>query len=123
MTEVEGVAVAEAEVLKALEDPVVVDARDPSEVEGGKGGPPVTGSVNVPFNIDGAKQSERPTTLDEYRSKLEAAGCLPADKSKAVITHCGSGGRGGKACAVIAAMGYTNVHNGGSPDNIRAARP
>lgn len=44
MTEVEGVAVAEAEVLKALEDPVVVDARDPSEVEGGKGGPPVTGS-------------------------------------------------------------------------------
>jgi len=104
--------------LGALVDPVVVDARDPGE---DKGGAAIAGSVNVPFNVDCQKQSERPTTEEEYRSKLEAAGCLPEDRTAAIITHCGSGGRGGKATTVIQGLGYTNVHNGGSPDNIRAA--
>mmetsp|Transcript_104185 Transcript_104185/g.222646 ORF Transcript_104185/g.222646 Transcript_104185/m.222646 type:complete len:126 (+) Transcript_104185:33-410(+) len=113
---------ASDEVLKALVDPVIIDARDPEEVEAGKGGPPLPASVNVPFNTEGKKQSELPTSASAYKAKLEAAGCLPADKGAAIITHCGQGGRGGKSATVIADLGYTNVHNGGSPDNIRAAR-
>uniref|UniRef100_A0A7S1LSN3 Rhodanese domain-containing protein n=1 Tax=Alexandrium catenella TaxID=2925 RepID=A0A7S1LSN3_ALECA len=121
MAEVESAPVASPEVLASLEDALVVDARDPSEITGCKGGPALEGSVSVPFNTDGAKQSEQPTSAEDYRAKLEAAGCLPDDKTKAIITHCGAGGRGGKACTVIAGLGYANVHNGGSPDNIRKA--
>eukprot|EP00930_Biecheleria_cincta_P021319 TRINITY_DN15832_c0_g2_i1.p2 TRINITY_DN15832_c0_g2~~TRINITY_DN15832_c0_g2_i1.p2 ORF type:complete len:124 (-),score=24.00 TRINITY_DN15832_c0_g2_i1:334-705(-) len=122
MAEVESLPVAAAADLKALVDPIIIDARDPNEVEGCKGGPKIDGSINVPFNVDGQKQSDRPTTAAEFEEKLEAAGCLPADKTAAIVTHCGSGGRGGKSCNVIKGLGYTNVHNGGSPDNIRAAR-
>merc|ERR1740138_437569 len=94
---VESAPVAEAATLKDLVDPLIIDARDPNEVEGCKGGPAIEGSINVPFNIDGVKQTERPTTVEEFREKLDAAGCLPEDKGKAIITHCGSGGRGGKS--------------------------
>mmetsp|Transcript_32925 Transcript_32925/g.86990 ORF Transcript_32925/g.86990 Transcript_32925/m.86990 type:complete len:126 (-) Transcript_32925:58-435(-) len=120
--EIQGLPVADAAVLKGLEGPVVIDARDPNEVEGNKGGPALAGSVNVPFNTDGAKQSDCPTTKEGYAAKLDAAGCLPEDKGAAIITHCGAGGRGGKSAAVVASLGYTNVHNGGGPDNVRAAR-
>ena len=75
------------------------------EVEGQKGGPAIDGSVNVPLNMDCAKQSERPTTVEEYKAKLEAAGFLPADAAAAIITHCGSGGRGGKAAAILRELG------------------
>mmetsp|Transcript_34422 Transcript_34422/g.67865 ORF Transcript_34422/g.67865 Transcript_34422/m.67865 type:complete len:124 (-) Transcript_34422:28-399(-) len=118
MAEVASAPVAAAAALGALRGPLVIDARDPGE---DKGGVAIDGSINVPFNVDCQKQGERPTTEEEYRSKLEAAGCLPEDKAAAIITHCGSGGRGGKATTVIQGLGYTNVHNGGSPDSIRAA--
>mmetsp|Transcript_72843 Transcript_72843/g.213688 ORF Transcript_72843/g.213688 Transcript_72843/m.213688 type:complete len:126 (-) Transcript_72843:27-404(-) len=120
--EVQGLPIADAAVLKELKDPTIVDARDPNEVTGCKGGPAIDGSANVPFNIDGQKQSDCPTTKEAYAAKLEAAKCLPEDKAAAIITHCGAGGRGGKCAAVIASLGYANVHNGGSPDGIRAAR-
>mmetsp|Transcript_25561 Transcript_25561/g.52999 ORF Transcript_25561/g.52999 Transcript_25561/m.52999 type:complete len:126 (-) Transcript_25561:198-575(-) len=120
--EIQGLPVADPAALKALESPVIIDARDPNEVEGCKGGPAIAGSANVPFNMDGAKQSDRPTTVEEYSAKLDMAKCLPDDKGAAIITHCGAGGRGGKSAAVVASLGYVNVHNGGCPDNIRAAR-
>ena len=68
-------AVADAEVLADLKNPVILDVRDPSEVEAGKGGPPgnIPGAVNVPLNIDGVKQSERPTTQDEFLTKIKDA--------------------------------------------------
>ena len=124
---VEGIENAKEEVLKALRHPVIIDARDPEDITQQKGGPAIEGSVNVPFNMNGVKQADRPTTLAEYKAKLEAAGCLPADVGAAIITHCGSavigsGGRGGKSAAVLREMGYKNVHNGGSPDHIRTIR-
>ena len=66
-------AVADAEVLADLKDPLVIDVRDPSEVASGKGGPPgkIDGSINVPLNIDGVKQSERPTTQDEFLDNIK----------------------------------------------------
>ena len=90
-------------------------------IEGQKGGPAIDGSVNVPLNMDCAKQSERPTTVAEYKAKLEAAGFLPADAAAAIITHCGSGGRGGKAAEHLCDAGF-EAYNGGGPAHIAAAR-
>ena len=66
-------AVADAEVLADLKNPVIIDVRDPEEVEAGKGGPPaaIPGAVNVPLNMDGVKQSERPTTQDEFLDNIK----------------------------------------------------
>ncbi|KAH8091250.1 lysine N-methyltransferase [Aureococcus anophagefferens] len=59
--------------------------------------------------------SRRPTSS----AKLAAAGVeLPADRP--IVTHCGSGGRGGKAAAILQGLGY-DAHNGGSPVNVAAA--
>ena len=113
-------AVADAEVLADLKDPLVIDVRDPSEVASGKGGPPakIPGSVNVPLNIDGVKQSERPTTQDEFLAKISDA--IALSKDRPIITHCGSGGRGGKAAEHLCDAGF-EAYNGGGPAHIAAA--
>ena len=121
-----GKGAASPEFLSTLDSPIVLDVRDPNEVEAGKGGPPacVPGSVNVPLNMDGRNQKEHLTTEAEFLHKLHEAGfSLPEDKSAPIITHCGSGGRGSKAAAILRGLGYTNTHNGGSPANIAAAKP
>ena len=115
-------AVADAEVLADLKNPVILDVRDPEEVEAGKGGPPskIPGAVNVPLNMDGAKQSERPTTQEEFLKKVnEVVVTLPKDRP--IITHCGSGGRGGKAAEHLCDAGF-EAYNGGGPAHIAAAR-
>ena len=115
-------AVADAEVLADLKDPLMIDVRDPAEVEAGKGGPPSSspGAVNVPLNMDGVKQSERPTTQDEFLANIKKAiDALPKDRP--IITHCGSGGRGGKAAQHLRDAGY-DAYNGGGPAHISAAR-
>jgi len=112
---------APAEELKAVaERYFVIDARDPADIEAGKGGPPavIPGSVNVPLNMDGVAQGDRPTTPAEYMAKLKASGVLPEGKDVAIITHCNTGGRGGKAQAILQELGYTNVLNGGSTGHI-----
>mmetsp|Transcript_26678 Transcript_26678/g.37598 ORF Transcript_26678/g.37598 Transcript_26678/m.37598 type:complete len:164 (-) Transcript_26678:115-606(-) len=38
-----------------------------------------------------------------------------SDKSTPIITHCGGGGRGGKAQQFLMENGFTNVLNGGGP--------
>ena len=115
-------AVADAEVLADLKNPVIIDVRDPEEVESGKGGPPskIEGAVNVPLNMDGVKQSERPTTQEEFLKKVnEVVVALPKDRP--IITHCGSGGRGGKAAEHLCDAGF-EAYNGGGPAHIAAAR-
>lgn len=96
--------------------PLILDVRDPEEVIKGKGGPPssLSGSISVPLNHDGIGQRERLTTLDEFLAKLRDVGVtLPSNKQAVIITHCGTGGRGGKAAALLQHAGYMNVHNGG----------
>ena len=86
------------------------------------GGPPgkIPGAVNVPLNMDGAKQSERPTTQEEFLKKVnEVVVALPKDRP--IITHCGSGGRGGKAAEHLCDAGF-EAYNGGGPAHIAAAR-
>ena len=115
-------AVADAEVLAGLDDPVILDVRDPDEVAAGKGGPPaaVPGAVHVPLNLDGMKQSERPTTQEEFLKKInEVVVALPKDRP--IITHCGSGGRGGKAAEHLCDAGF-EAYNGGGPAHIASAR-
>ena len=113
--------VADAEVLAGLNDPVILDVRDPAEVAAGKGGPPasVPGAVHVPLNIDGARQSERPTTQEEFLAAVAAAG-LALPKDRPLITHCGSGGRGGKAAGLLRDAGY-DAYNGGGPAHVASA--
>ena len=114
-------AVADAEVLADLKNPVILDVRDPSEVEAGKGGPPakIPGAVNVPLNMDGVKQSERPTTQEEFLKKInEVVVALPKDRP--IITHCGSGGRGGKAAQHLCDAGF-EAYNGGGPAHVASA--
>ena len=114
-------AVADAAVLADLKNPVVLDVRDPDEVAAGKGGPPaaVPGAVHVPLNVDGVKQSERPTTQEEFLAAVAAAGlALPRDRP--VVTHCGSGGRGGRAAELLCDAGY-DAYNGGGPAHVASA--
>jgi rhodanese-related sulfurtransferase len=93
----------------------------------------------VPLNMDGVAQSARLTTPDEFALKLieapvptcsllrlisanlQAGVLLPEDKHAAIITHCGSGGRGGRAAAALRWLGHTNIHNGGGPRAIAEA--
>eukprot|EP00035_Acanthoeca_spectabilis_P009446 m.167459 g.167459 ORF g.167459 m.167459 type:complete len:94 (-) comp14729_c0_seq4:4332-4613(-) len=57
-------------------------------------------------------------TAKEFADKLDAAGItLPEDTSAAIVTHCGSGGCGGKGQALLIELGYKNVHNGGGLNN------
>ena len=90
-------AVADAEVLAGLNDPVILDVRDPAEVEAGKGGPPasVPGAVHVPLNVDGVKQSERPTTQEEFLAAVAAAGlALPRiDRSSRTAARAAAAAR------------------------------
>lgn len=108
--------------LSKLESPFILDVRDPEESKKGKGGPPdrIAGSVNVPLNVDGVGQRERPTTADEFLEKLERAGVALPDDGTPIITHCGGGGRGGKAADILKGLGY-NAYNGGGPANIAKA--
>ena len=60
---------------------------------------------------------------EEFLAKLEKAEItLPSDKNAAIVTHCGAGGRGGRAAGLLKQHGYINVRNGKSPDYIREAR-
>lgn len=116
--------IASLGTLRALQSPLVIDVRDPAEVSGGKGGPPahIKHSVRVPLNVNCIGQKERETTTEEFLGKLAAAGVeLPEDRGDAIITHCGSGGRGGRAQKMLQSLGFTNVHNGGGPMHIAEA--
>ena len=116
------VSLATAEEMSALDAPIVIDARSVIERAECVSGAPIEGSHSVPFNIPTDDDSEPiPRTPAQYQAALEASGCLPADKAAAIITHCGGGGRGAKSQKVLLDMGFTNVHNGGSADAIRAA--
>mmetsp|Transcript_29139 Transcript_29139/g.37592 ORF Transcript_29139/g.37592 Transcript_29139/m.37592 type:complete len:164 (+) Transcript_29139:69-560(+) len=104
--------------------PLILDVRDPNEVLSGKGGPPnaIPGSLNVPLNHEGIGQRERKTTLNEFLSKIKEKGVkLPSNKNNVIITHCGKGGRGGKAASLLQMAGYNNVYNGGGPSIIATA--
>ncbi len=74
---------------------VIVDVRSQAEYAGGH----VKGSVNIPLNVLGSQMG-----------KLK--------KDKPVITCCASGMRSGSARGMLLSQGFTEVHNGGSWQNL-----
>ena len=71
--------------IKALSgEAIVLDVRDPNEVAVNKGGQAHAAAVHCPLNVDGQSQAKRPTTRDEFVSKLAAAN-VPKGT---VIVHC-----------------------------------
>ena len=69
--------------------------------------------------MDGVKQSERPTTQEEFLKKINEASWR--FRGSPIITHCGSGGRGGKAAEHLCDAGF-EAYNGGGPAHIASAR-
>jgi rhodanese-related sulfurtransferase len=72
----------------------VVDVRSPAEFATGH----AKSAINIP--------------LDELERRIGEL-----DREKPVVLCCASGGRSGRACALLAAMGY-NAHNAGPWANL-----
>eukprot|EP01051_Picozoa_sp_SAG22_P017389 SAG22_NODE_2672_length_2317_cov_6.085212_2_plen_175_part_00 len=96
---------------------VVVDARNPDfSVEPGDektaaiapigSGATRPRAVNLPFD-----RANKSMDLGPLEPLLTGAG-----KATPIITHCGGGGRGQKAKDFLLANGFTNVMNGGGPE-------
>jgi len=75
---------------------IILDVRTQAEYNSGH----VKGSMNIPLS-----------NLSNQLSKLK--------KDKPIITCCASGMRSGSAKAMLSANGFTEVHNGGSWQNLK----
>ena len=69
---------------------LLLDVRTPGEYAGGH----IPNSISLP--------------LDALKSGIAR---VAPQKDAALIVYCQSGGRASQACAVLSAMGYTNVEN------------
>jgi rhodanese-related sulfurtransferase len=88
---------SEAAKMMAGEDVLIVDVRDPSEVE--KSGK-IKGAVNVSRG------------MLEFRADPESQYHNPAfQQGKTVLTYCASGGRSALAGQTLKEMGYRTVYN------------
>ena len=67
----------------------LVDVREPAEFKQGH----IKGALNIPLS-----------TIPSAEKKLP-------QKDEALYVYCLSGGRSGRACSQLKAMGYTNVTN------------
>jgi rhodanese-related sulfurtransferase len=97
----------EAQAMIAGGDVLVVDVRDPQELEAsGK----VAGAVNVSRG------------MLEFRADPKSPYYNPAfDKSKTVVLYCASGGRSALAGKLLRDMGYEKVFNLGGFNDWAAA--
>jgi phage shock protein E len=84
------------------EGAVVLDVRSPEEFAEGH----LPTAVNIP--------------VDDFAARIAEVDKLVAgDKTKPVVTYCGSGSRSRKAKQQLEAAGYTHVINGGGLDDLR----
>ncbi|GMI52306.1 hypothetical protein TeGR_g721 [Tetraparma gracilis] len=109
-------------VAAAGADLVVVDARNPDfEREPGD----AESSEKAP--LAGASKGYRPGAYnlpyDRANERMDL-GLLPerCGLDTPIISHCGGGGRGRKARDFLRASGYTNVLNGGGPEDAECWR-
>ncbi len=84
-----------------LENPTVVDVRTPEEFAEGH----VPGSLNIPL-------SEVPQRVEEFRAM-----------DKPLVLCCRSGVRSENATRYLQQQGITDVHNGGSWQQVLADNP
>ena len=100
---------------------VIVDARNPDfSVEPSD---ELYGSLRGEFPIADCGTEKRPNALnvpfDRTKKRLSGANAedilRTLEKDRAIITHCGGGGRGQKSKEWLEKEGFTNVVNGGGP--------
>ena len=99
---------------------VIVDARNPDfSVEPSDA---LFGSPNGEFPIADCGTEKRPNAINVpfERTKKALSGSnvdilQTFEKDRAIITHCGGGGRGQKSKEWLEKEGFTNVANGGGP--------
>ena len=97
----------EAKLMIAKGDVLLVDVREPSELEaGGK----IEGAVNVP---SGMLESRADPNSPYHDASF--------DKSKTVILYCASGARSALGGKLLKEMGYTEVFNLGGFQDWAAA--
>ena len=100
------ISAAEAKALVGRPDVLFVDVRDGTEVQNGR--------------VKGAVHAQR--GLLEFKADPESPSHDKAfDRSKTIITYCGSGGRAALAGKTLKDFGYDNVKNlGGFKDWVEA---
>ena len=100
---------------------VVVDVRNPDfSIEPGDG----KSNEKAPLSDCGTSARPRAVNAPFDRtsdsldlSKLDALVEAGGGKAAPIITHCGGGGRGQKAKDYLDSQGFTNVVNGGGPED------
>jgi rhodanese-related sulfurtransferase len=91
---------AQAKAMVAKGNTLVVDVRDPSEIE--KSGK-IAGAVNVPRGmLEFRADPETPNHDKNF------------DKTKTLIVYCASGGRSALSGKVLKELGYDHVYNLGA---------
>ena len=97
----------DAKAMMAKGDVLVVDVRDPHEVQ-------ASGKVKGALNVSRG--------MIEFRADPTAAYHDPAfAKDKTIILYCASGGRSALSGKVLKEMGYTQVYNMGAFKDWAAA--
>jgi phage shock protein E len=81
---------------------VVIDVRTTDEYADDH----VPNATNIPVQDMGTRMAD----VDKL---------VQGDKSRPIVVYCASGGRAGKAKAMLDAAGYKNVTNGGGLDDLR----
>lgn len=100
---------------------VIIDARNP--VFSVEPSDELYGSLRGEFPIADCGTEKRPNALnvpfDRTKKRLSGANAedilRTLEKDRAIITHCGGGGRGQKSKEWLEKEGFTNVVNGGGP--------
>ena len=104
---VQKLAPAEALAKAKGEDVLIVDVRDPSEVQ-------QTGRLKGALNVSRGMLEFRADPESPYHNPRFA-------KDKTILLHCGSGGRSALAAQTLKEMGYASVFNiGGFKDLVEA---
>ncbi|EOD14329.1 hypothetical protein EMIHUDRAFT_441775 [Emiliania huxleyi CCMP1516] len=94
-------------------DLVVVDVRNPDfEKEPGDGETNKTAKIGDP-----SRKAAVNIVFDRATASMDLSPLDGKDKATPIISHCGGGGRGQKAKEYLEANGFTNVKNGGGPED------
>ncbi len=81
---------------KSTEKMTLIDVRTPEEFQSGH----VEGAINIP--------------LDTIPYRIEEVAALPAPR----VLYCRSGNRSGMAVQILRQAGVSDVHNGGSLEEV-----
>jgi len=83
-------------------DAIIIDVRTEQEFNAGH----ISGAINIPYDVIAEKIGE-----------------VTTDLNKKIIVYCRSGRRSGIAKNTLEKLGYNNVENGGSLEDMRKRFP